>query len=163
MVWLDVLNVHAHIHMGTFSFEPGPPHDVPPPVALETVHYPFAEAKRAVDASAPQSDGTRRLRYINPQTGGPVMPLLDCYLVRLEPGQTTIPARTSAHSVWAVVEGTGSTTAGTGTIAWKPRDVFTLPHGAAVTHTAAETSYLFVCTDREIMRRLDLLKETVGT
>jgi gentisate 1,2-dioxygenase len=162
MVWLDVLNVHAHVHLGTFSFEPGPPHDVPPPADVSAFHYPFADAKRAVDASAPGPDGARRVRYVNPRTGGPVMPLLDCYLVRLDPGQTTLPFRTSAHSVWAVVEGHGSTTAGSGTVAWEARDIFTLPHRAPMTHRADEPSYLFVCSDREILDRLGLLTEEYG-
>jgi len=29
IVWLDVLNVHAHLNLGTLAFEPGPVHDVP--------------------------------------------------------------------------------------------------------------------------------------
>lgn len=162
MVWLDVLNVHAHLHMGTFSFEPGPPHDVPPPVDVAAFRYPLAEAKRAVDALAPGPDGTRRLRYVNPATGEPVMPYLDSYLVRLEPGQTTRLLRTSAHSVCTVVEGRGSTTAGSGTIAWEPRDTFTLPHRAPITHRADEPAYLFEVTDREILRKLDMLTEDYG-
>jgi gentisate 1,2-dioxygenase len=180
MVWLDVLNVHTHLHMGTCSFEPGPVHDVPPPVdssgfisanvipdlpasnVSPVFRYPLSEAKRALDASAPARDGARRVRYVNPLTAGPVMPLIDCYLVRLDPGVTTLPFRTSAHTICAVVEGTGSTTAGSGTIKWEPRDVFTLPHRAAVTHTAETTSYLFVVTDREILLRLGLLEEKVG-
>ena len=44
------------------------------------------------------------------------MPLLDCYLVRLDPGVTTVPFSTSAHSICTVVEGSGSTTAGSGTV-----------------------------------------------
>jgi gentisate 1,2-dioxygenase len=91
------------------------------------------------------------------------MPLLDCYLVRLDPGQATVPVRTSAHSVCTVVEGRGSTTAGRTAIAWEPRDIFTLPHGAPVVHTADEPAYLFVVTDREIFRRLGLLREEYGS
>jgi gentisate 1,2-dioxygenase len=180
MVWLDVLNVHAHLHMGTFSFEPGPAHDVPaaidssafssanvipdlPAANISPVfRYPLDEAKRALDASAPARDGARRVRYVNPLTAGPVMPLLDCYLVRLDPGVTTLPFSTSAHSICTVVEGSGSTTAGSGTVKWEARDIFTLPHRATVTHTAETTSYLFVVTDREILQRLGLLDEKIG-
>jgi gentisate 1,2-dioxygenase len=181
MVWLDVLNVHTHLHLGTFSFEPGPVHDVPPliddaafasanvvPVVPQSdvspvFRYPLADAKRAVDASPPARDGARRVRYVNPLTGGPVMPLLDCYLVRLDPGTETVPFRTSAHSVCAVVEGSGSTTSGSTTIAWEARDIFALPHGATVVHRAEEPAYLFVVTDREIFKRLGLLSEEYGT
>jgi gentisate 1,2-dioxygenase len=181
IVWLDVLNVHAHLHLGTFSFEPGPVHDVPPliddaafasanvvPVIPQSdispvFRYPLADAQRALDASPPAHDGARRVRYVNPLTGGPVMPLLDCYLVRLDGGSSTVPFRTSAHSVCTVVAGRGSTTAGATTLTWEQRDIFTLPHGAAMVHRAEEPAYLFVVTDREIFKRLGLLTEVYDT
>jgi gentisate 1,2-dioxygenase len=180
MVWLDVLNVHMHLHLGTFWFEPGPVHDVPeipadaafatanvvpdmPRSAVSPVfRYPLADAKRALDAAPPGKDGARRVRYVNPLTGGPVMPLLDCYLMRLDAGQSTRPFRTSAHAVCTVVEGRGTTSTGGGTIAWEQRDVFTLPSAASIVHTAHEPSYVFIATDREILNRLDLLREAVG-
>jgi gentisate 1,2-dioxygenase len=178
IVWLDVLNVHAHINLGTLAFEPGPVHDVPAlpsdaafaaanlvPDGVTTrfspvFRYPLATALQALEAAPPARDGTQRVRYVNPLDGGPVMPLLDCWLFRLNAGQTTIPFRTSAHAVCAVVSGRGSTTTGGGTIAWEPNDIFSLPHGTPVTHHAEETSIVFVVSDREIYRRLDLLTET---
>jgi gentisate 1,2-dioxygenase len=179
MVWLDVLNVHTHLHFGTFSFEPGPPHDVPaappagafafagllPDVVASNVspvfRYTLADARRALAATPPARDGTYRVRYVNPQTGGPVMPLLDCYLVRLDAGQTTAPVTTNAHAVYTVVEGAGTTTAGSASLTWSRRDIFTLPPRAPVVHSADEPTYLFVVTDREILRRLGLLQESV--
>ena len=178
IVWLDVLNVHTHINLQTFSFEPGPPHDVPelpsddafafancvPDVAATpfspVFRYPLASVTAALDAAAPSADGARRVRYINPLTGGPVMSLLDCWMLRLDPGVTTTPFRTSAHAIATVVSGSGTTTVGRDTIAWESRDVFTLPHDTGVSHHADEVSYLFVVSDREIYRRLDLLTET---
>jgi gentisate 1,2-dioxygenase len=178
MVWLDVLNVHTHLHLGTFSFEPGPPHDVPaappagafafagmlPDVAASGVspvfRYTLADAKRALAAAPPASDGAYRVRYINPQNGGPVMPLLDCYLVRLDAGQTTLPVTTNAHTVCAVVEGNGETIAGSARVAGGERDIFTLPPRATIVHRAAEPAYVFMVTDREVLRRLGLLRET---
>jgi gentisate 1,2-dioxygenase len=179
IVWLDVLNVHTHLHLGTFVFEPGPPHDVPqlPPEEAfahanmlpdmphsdvsPVFRYPLAQARAALAEVAPSPDGSRRVRYVNPLTGGPVMPLLDCYLVRLDAGTETRALTTSSHAVCTVVEGRGSTRAGKTTIAWEPRDIFSLPHGTPIVHRADETSYLFLVTDRELYRRLDLLVETV--
>jgi gentisate 1,2-dioxygenase len=180
IVWLDVLNVHTHLHLGTFSFEPGSPRDVPahvpaaafaspnvvphvPQSAVSPVfRYPLADAQRALDATPPGVDGARRVRYVNPLTGGPVMPLLDCYLVRLDAGDATLPWCTSAHSVCAVVAGRGATSAGGSAVEWTTRDIFTLPHKSPVTHRATERSYLFVVTDRDVYRRLDLLEESLA-
>jgi gentisate 1,2-dioxygenase len=162
IVWLDVLNVHAHMNLGTMTFEPGPVHDVPNHPAETVLRYPFAEAKAVVDALPVSADGVRRMRYINPLTGGSVMPLLDCYLVRIDAGTTTTALRTNAHAVCVVVEGHGTTATGGGMIEWAPRDVFTLPSGASVVHHATETSYVFVCTDTVILERLGLLTEQIG-
>jgi gentisate 1,2-dioxygenase len=182
IVWLDVLDASLHRYLGTDAFEPGPPHDVPvrtadaafafanllPDVGDPTLHspvfrYSWASAAAAVSAAPRGRDGARRVRYVNPATGGATMSLLDCTLMEIDAGQTTIGFRTSSHSVVAVVEGSGHSTSGDTTIAWGPKDVFTLPSGAWVTHQASERTRLFVTTDREILRRLDLLDERFAT
>jgi gentisate 1,2-dioxygenase len=182
IVWLDVLDASLHRYLGTDAFEPGPPHDMPartsddafafanllPDVADPTLHspvfrYPWATAAAAVSAAPRGRDGARRVRYVNPATGGATMSLLDCTLMEIDAGQTTTGFRTSSHSVVAVVEGSGTTTSGASTIAWGPKDVFTLPSGQWVTHQATEHTRLFVTTDREILRRLDLLDERFAT
>lgn len=181
VVWLDVLDAQLHRHLGTDAFEPGPAHDVPalPPDAafsapnllpsgFEThaqhapvFRYPWADAARAVAAAPPDRDGARRVTYVNPVTGGACMSLLDCYLIQLDAGTATLPFRTSANAVAAVVEGTGTSTIGDETIAWEPKDVFSIPHGQWTVHAPSETARIFVTTDREVLRRLDLLTEDV--
>ena len=43
------------------------------------------------------------------------------------------------------------------------KDIFSIPHGNWVTHRCAgDTATLFVVTDREVLRRLDLLIEEYG-
>jgi gentisate 1,2-dioxygenase len=45
-------------------------------------------------------------------------------------------------------------------IEWQAKDIFTLPHNQAVTHCAGSTdTVLFQVTDREILKRLELLRE----
>jgi gentisate 1,2-dioxygenase len=180
IVWLDVLTVYTHIALDTFAFEPGPPHDVPelppdnafahagllpdavPATFSPVFRYPLEAVLAALDAAPPARDGARRVRYVNPTTGGAVMPLMDCWMIRLGPGQTTVPFRTNAHALCTVVSGRGTTTAGSSTVAWEPNDIFTLPSDTAIAHRADETSYLFIVSDREIYRKLDLLTETYG-
>ena len=177
IVWLDVLNVHSHINLGTFVFEPGPPHDVPVlpgdeefrisgilPDMQATSHSPMfrypLESVVAALASAPAGpDGAKCVRYVNPQTGGAVMALLDCWMIALEPGLATRAFRTNAHGVCAVVRGSGLTTVGVHPINWEARDVFTLPSDAWITHRADEPALLFVVSDRLLYRNLSLLTE----
>jgi gentisate 1,2-dioxygenase len=179
IVWLDVLDAALHRYLGTDAFEPGPPHDVPartpdaafafanllPEVADPAQHsavfrYPWASAAAAVAAAPRGRDGARRVRYVNPATGGATMSLLDCGLIEIDAGRATTPLRASSHAVCAVVEGAGTTTSGDTTIAWGAKDVFTLPSRQWVSHHASERARLFVTSDREILRRLDLLEET---
>ena len=181
IVWLDALDAPLHRHLGTDAFEPGPTHDMPahaddaafampsivpdlaePPAYSPVFRYPWAEAAGAVAAAPRWKDGTRRVRYVNPLTGGPVMSLLDCYLVEIDGAAETIPFRSTGNAVAAVVEGHGTSRIGEQTLQWGPKDVFSLPHGNWIAHRAEASARLFVVTDRDVLRRLDLLKEEFG-
>lgn len=180
LIWLDVLDVPLHLYLGTDRFEAGPPNEMPhasedaafavasilPEGAVqETRHspvfrYPHAAALAALAAAPPGEDGARRVRYTNPLTGGPVMALLDCTMVELAAERQTRAFRTTANAVCAVLEGRGTSRIGEREIAWEPRDIFTLPHGNWVSHRAAAGgARLFLTSDREVLRRLDLLEE----
>jgi gentisate 1,2-dioxygenase len=169
--------------MGTGAFQPGPVADIPETVAdaafavanivpdtayatrdhSPVFRYPYASAATAVAAAPPARDGSRRVRYINPLTGGTGMALMDCFLVQLDPGATTIPFRTSANSVCCVVEGAGESQVGDETVRWKKRDIFTLPQGNRIVHRSiGGTARLFQVSDRDIYARLGLLKEEYG-
>jgi gentisate 1,2-dioxygenase len=122
--------------------------------------YPAADAARAVQAAPPGRDGARRVRYTNPCNGGPVMSLLDCYFTQIDSGVTTTPFRTTSHAVCAVVAGQGSSSIGDEMISWGARDVFTLPPNSWISHRSdSGPARLFVVSDRELLRRLDLLQE----
>jgi gentisate 1,2-dioxygenase len=182
IIWLDALDAPLHRYLGTDKFEPGPVHDLPntpddsafavPNIVPELAdgaapfspvfRYPWADARKAVGAAPKWKDGTRRVRYINPVTGGSTMPLMDCYLVQVDKGAETVRFRTTSNAVCLVCEGSGSTKVGEDTIAWEKRDVFSLPHGNWITHKANETATLFLVTDRDALRRLDLLQEQFG-
>lgn len=164
IVWLDVLDVALHLYFGTDRFEPGPARDVPQQANAVAFHYPLADAIAAVRNAPRTPDGTRRFRYINPGTGGTVMPALDSYLVALDPNVDTVPFRTTANAVCAVVSGSGSTKAGNSQFSWQQWDVFSLPHGQWVEHRAqGEDTFLFLVTDRDIYRRLEILTEEYNT
>jgi gentisate 1,2-dioxygenase len=183
IIWLDALDVPLHHYMGTGAFQPGPVAETPETVAdvafavanivpdtayatkdySPVFRYPYANAATAVAAAPPARDGSRRVRYINPLTGGTGMALMDCFLVQLDPGVSTLPFRTSANSVCCVVEGAGESRVGDETIRWKKRDIFTLPQGNRIVHESiGGTARLFQVSDRDIYARLGLLKEEYG-
>jgi gentisate 1,2-dioxygenase len=183
IIWLDALDAPLHRYLGTDKFEPGPTHDLPnmpddkafavPNIVPElsdagartfspVFRYPWKDARRAVAAAPAWKDGARRVRYINPITGGSTMPLMDCYLVQIDKGSETVRFRTTSNAVCLVCEGRGATRVGEDTVTWEPHDVFSLPHGNWITHKADEAATLFLVTDRDALRRLDLLQEQFG-
>ena len=183
IVWFDALDVPLHQYLGTAVFEPGPPKNLPEPIddAAFTVpnivpelpgtasgyspvfRYPWAASVEALRAAPLARDRARKIRYVNPMTGGPVMSLLDCYMTRIEAGAETIPYRTTNNAVGVVVEGAGTSQIGDETFAWQPKDIFSMPHGNWVSHRCDnDSATLFVVTDREVLRRLDLLIEEYG-
>jgi gentisate 1,2-dioxygenase len=183
IMWLDALDVPLHHYMGTGAFQPGPVADLPETVAdaafavanvvpdtsyatrdySPVFRYPYASAAAAVAVAPPARDGSRRVRYINPLTGGTGMALIDSFLVQLDPGVTTLPFRTTANSVCCVVEGAGESEVGNTTVRWKKRDIFTLPQGNRIVHRSRSgTARLFQVSDRDIYARLGLLKEEYG-
>ena len=182
IIWLDALDAPLHRYLGTDAFEPGPVHDLPnmpddaafafPNIVPElgdklpqfspVFRYPWAAAREAVRAAPKWKDGSRRVRYINPITGGSTMPLMDCYLTQIDRGTETIRFRTTSNAVCLVCEGHGTSRVGEELVSWDAHDVFSLPHGNWITHKANETATLFVVTDRDALRRLGLLMEQCG-
>jgi gentisate 1,2-dioxygenase len=182
VVWMDSLDSPLVRHLRCVQFQPGPAHDyvsAPPdsafaspgflPVQIaKTEHspifrYPWAEAITALKAAPAAADGSRTLRYANPLTGGAVMSLMDCYLLEIGAGAETRPYRSSSNAACLVVEGAGTSTVGDKTIRWGKYDLFTLPAWQWVAHrTETPGARLFQVTDREILRRLDLLRDELA-
>jgi gentisate 1,2-dioxygenase len=179
-VWVDVLDVPMHAYLETGEYEAGPPRNVtalPPDTAFEPgftpdtptarqtyspmFRYPWDSAVRALEALPPGPDGARRLRYTNPVTGGSIFATIDCYLLGLTAGRETKPYKTNSNCVCVVKEGQGKTRVGDDVVTWGPKDVFSLPHGLWISHHASKDARLFQITDREILRRLDILRDEV--
>ena len=180
IVWLDVLDVPLNRFLDNGVFEPGPAYDlpemagdpafgapglVPADARGDTPYspmfrYSWDAASVALAAVNAAPDGTRRLRYTNPVTGGPALATIECTLVALAPGRATSPYRTNSSSACLVLEGEGTSEVGETALEWTRNDIFTLPLGHRITHRAtAPGTVLFTFSDREILARLGLLRE----
>ena len=182
MIWLDILDVPLHLWLGNVVFQPGPVNDAPITVpdaafasanVLPVMHgydkphspvfrYPYAAASAALEAAPRAADGSRRVRYINPVTGGSAMALMDVFLMGIEAKEPTARARTNSNAIVHVVEGSGSSEIGGRTIRWQGSDIFSVPQNNWVRHTAdAGGAHLLVVSDRDAMLRLGVLREEV--
>jgi len=122
--------------------------------------YP-GEATRRMLTSVPRgADGMRLVRYVNPATGGAVMPTLDCYAARLDQGVASKTKRATYNVICLVVRGEGRSTIGGETFEWSQHDVFTVPHWTFARHeSVGGDADLFMVTDKSAFERLDLVRE----
>ncbi|HIC60423.1 MAG TPA: hypothetical protein EYO71_10155 [Rhodospirillales bacterium] len=78
--------------------------------------------------------------------------------------QETRSRRTTARTICVVMEGEGFSQIGHEKIDWEVNDVFTLPHWTWANHTAqSKRAIMITISDREIMKKLNLLREEVGS
>ena len=180
MIWLDVLDVPFHHYLDTGEFEPGPAYDLPelPPdeafgapgfvpvsgaadMAYSPLfRYPWGAARDALAALPPAPDGSRRMLYANPLTGGPTMATMECSLLSPAAGRPTRPYRSNSNSAFIVVAGEGRSEIGETTLEWRRHDIVSLPHGYWISHVAeTEGAYLFEVSDREMLKRLHMLRD----
>lgn len=180
MIWLDVLDVPFHHYLDTGEFEPGPARDLPdlPPdeafaapgfvpvsgaadMAYSPLfRYPWETARQALAALPSAPDGSRRMLYTNPLTGGPTMATMECSLLSLAPGRPTRAYRSNSNSAFIVVGGEGRSAIGDTTLEWRKHDIVSLPHGHWTAHTAeTDDAWLFEVSDREMLKRLHILRD----
>lgn len=179
-VWLDALDSQLQRHLCTNEYEQGPSNDMPAPrpegafaaagvtpdIAGEgkpyspIFRYPLSKVAEAFDAMPAAEDGSRRIRYTNPLTGGVAMPGIDCYMLAPAEKRETRPYKTNANMMCLVVEGEGVSHVGEETLNWGKNDIFSLPRGHWISHRAESAdAKLFQLTDREVLARLDYLRE----
>jgi gentisate 1,2-dioxygenase len=124
--------------------------------------YTGEETRRMLNEMRAREDSAKLLRYVNPLTGGSIMPTLDCYAMRLANGAPTRARRATWNTICMVVAGEGKSVIGDQTIDWAEHDTFTVPHWTWASHEAVSgDADLFIVTDREIQVRLDLDREEV--
>ena len=117
------------------------------------------------DAAGDPYDGIA-LEYTHPQTGGPVLPTMGCWIQMLRPGEKLRAHRHTGSAVYYVVRGTGETLIDGRPFAWGKGDIITLPSWALHQHanlSAQEPAVLFSIQDRPVLEALGLYREEPAT
>lgn len=112
-------------------------------LALEDAGYP-----------ATVGQGHAAVRYVNPTTGGDVMPTLRCEFHRLRAGASTLPQHEVGSSVWQVFEGSGTVVLGEVEHRVETGDLFVVPSWVAWSLHADTAFDLFRFNDGPIIDRL---------
>lgn len=129
-------------------------------------HYPWQQTRAALEHLAEMTEGSPYdgviLEYMDPASGGPVMPTIACHIQLLKPGQRTQAHRHTASAIYHVVEGEGYSIVDGQRLNWERKDVFCIPgwtfheHGNA---SATEPAILFSYTEAPVLRALQLYRE----
>jgi gentisate 1,2-dioxygenase len=141
--------------------------EAPAAKASPLLNYKWEKTEKAlrrlaqVDAS-PFDDVA--LEYVNPTTGGPVLPTLGCSVQLIRPGVRTQAHRHTSSGVYHIFEGRGYSVIAGRRFNWERGDFLVVPEWAWHEHAAAEgEAILFSVHDAPILKPLGLYREEAYT
>ena len=124
------------------------------------MRYPWDRTEAALRAMADHSHGVMpELDYVNPETGADVLPTMGFTAMMLAAGLKTTPRRRSCSSAFHIVRGRGRTTIDGQTVEWGPKDTFSAPVFATLSHEADEEAFLVRIHDRPLQEKLGYYEE----
>lgn len=136
--------------------------------AVRPMRYAWADTLRSLQAAASGKfpgvspvDGVM-LEYLNPLTGGSVLPTLSCRAQLLPPGFVGEKTRRTSSAVHFCVQGAGRTLFDGSELAWGKHDTIVAPNWSWHQHineSASEPAILFTITDVPILEVFGLYRE----
>ncbi|KRB78854.1 gentisate 1,2-dioxygenase [Sphingomonas sp. Root710] len=187
MVWIDGLDMHI-VNLLSASFRdsyPGAAHPLTRPEGSAYAeagsnllpvdfqcgsqtspifNYPYRASREAIHRYSLTRDPDRhhgyKMIYINPVTGGSAMPTLTTALQLLPAGFATAPYRSTAGTIFSVIEGMGTVTIGDNSLEFGPKDLFVAPSWFPLSFSAASEVVLFSYSDRVVQEKLDIFRES---
>ena len=186
MVWFDALDTPFVSHMRADSFELHPSRSLEPhnrsaaelddfghsgllagrtrdrPVNSPQLVYKWAVAERMIsrafetDAVDPHEGAV--FEYVNPVTGGHVMPTLACYVHGFPAGFRSLARRRTSSSMCVVAKGRGATIIDGQRHEWSERDVIAEPASSWCEYVSYEPSSLFRVSDEALLEPFGLLR-----
>lgn len=128
--------------------------------------YEWAPTYESLQRYAQVTDGNPfdgiLMNYVNPLTGGPVMPTMGASMQLLRPGEHTQAHRHTGSFLYQVAKGSGHSVINGQRFEWKERDIFCVPSWAFHEHanaSATQDACLFCFNDMPVMNALGLYRE----
>ena len=189
MVWIDGLDMHI-VNLLSASFREGYPGRTHPlvrpegsamaeagynllPVDYEPTsqtspifNYPYRRTREALDRVSRMRDPDAchgyKMHYINPTNGKPAMPTITTAMQLLPKGFASRTYRSTAGTIFSVVEGQGAVTVGEQRFVLGPKDLFVVPSWHPYRIEAETDLVLFSYSDRIVQEKLDFFRESRG-
>lgn len=124
------------------------------------MRYPWARTEAALRALlAHGGEAVAELDYVNPETGADVLPTMGFTAMLLPAGARHAPALRSSSAAFHVVRGRGRTVINGEVFDWGPKDTFSAPVFAEISHEAEEEAFLVRIHDRPLQEKLGYYEE----
>ncbi|MGE0384147.1 MAG: cupin domain-containing protein [Gammaproteobacteria bacterium] len=122
--------------------------------AASPFRFAFADVRKRLESAAPARPGWRSV-----ELGPPRMDTIGLHVGRLEAGARLQAGRTTANSIYAVIEGGGTSDIDGSVFHWARGDVFAVPAWRPAVHESRAGATLLRVTDEPLMRMLHWLRE----
>ncbi len=156
--WVDVLDVPLVHLLETMFFERYPGDFESDVEVLDEAPIAFRwedSVRRLTEETGVPAHGMAEREI---QLGDPAMRTVALHVQRLSAGFSTVRSRTTANSVFTVVQGSGTTYADGEEIAWTRGDVIAMPAWRPYQHVATEDAVLVRASDEPLMAAIGLLR-----
>lgn len=128
--------------------------------------YPFERSYEALLSLAHSRAGSpydgALMKFVNPRSGGHVMPTMGAQIQALAPGEATKAHRHTGSFMYTVAKGSGASIVGGQRLEWKENDTFCVPSWTWHEHLNGATSQdavLFSFHDLPVIEALGLYRE----
>lgn len=117
------------------------------------MRFPFTAVRERLERAPESQPGERTV-----ELGPPKLVTMGLHVARLEAGGRFTAPRSTANSIFAVIEGRGVSVIDDHGFEWRRGDVFVVPAWRSHGYRALEGSYLFRVTDEPLLERLNWLR-----
>jgi gentisate 1,2-dioxygenase len=158
-VWQDGLDIPLMNSLDANFFEVHPQTvQAPAPLSRENWQKPYSPVfLYKWDESYKSLRKNGFFEYLNPITGGSVMPTMGA---RLELIEDTKPIRHTGSVIYQVASGHGWSEIGDQRFEWEEKDIFVIPSWTRYRHGASSEAVLFSFNDFPAMKALSLYRES---
>ena len=124
------------------------------------MRYPWKRTEAALREMMKYTDGdVAELDYVNPETGADVLPTMGFTAMMLAADAKDEPPLRSSSAAYHVIAGKGRSVIGDRVIQWGPKDTFTAPVFAKITHQADTDAFIIRIHDRPLQDKLGYYEE----
>ncbi len=136
------------------------------PTSSPVFSYPYGEYREALEQMRVQEEWDvchgLKMTFINPLSGGHVMPTIAAFVQLVPKNFNTAPYRSTDASIYTVVDGSGRACVGSEEFQLVPNDIFVVPSWYSLRVDAEEDLILFSFSDRSAQEKLCLWREQRG-